>query len=310
MNVLILGAGGFLGRHVRAHLEAQADSGQDGFEVLSAPPSRDLDLACAGPEAWDELLDGAAPGAVVNCAGRTSGSPEELRAGNVMLVRGLIGAALRRPAPPRLIHLGSAAEYGPQAGVVSEATPARPDAPYGQSKLAGTQALLEARARLPLTVLRVCNPVGAGQGAQTLTGRAALVFRQALEDGQAEVPFGNLSAARDFIDARDVARAVGAVLRHPPPEALLNVGRGEAVTARTLVTALARISGYRGRVSEQADGSGRSAGLAWQQADVTRLRRHGWTPAYTLDDALEALWQGSHAPPPSPVRELTARGAP
>lgn len=304
MRVLLLGAGGFLGGHVHAGLGRQED-----FEIVAAPPSGDLDLAGAGPGDWDRLLGEAAPDAVVNCAGRTSGSPEELWRGNVTLVRGLILAALRQSAPPRLLHLGSAAEYGPQGGVISEATPARPDAPYGQSKLAGTQALLEVRSRLPVTVLRVCNPVGAGQGAQTLTGRAALVFRQALERGEDEVEFGDLGAARDFIDARDVAGAVATLLRRGPGAAVLNVGRGEAVTARTLVSALARISGYPGRVRERAEGgSHRSAGLRWQRADVTRLRRCGWTPLYSLDDALKALWRGSQPPPPP--RQLRARGVP
>lgn len=300
MRVLILGAGGFLGRHVRAHLAAQPD-----FEVVAAPPSRVADLARAGPQVWRPLLEDGAPDAVVNCAGRTHGTPEELREGNVSLVRGLIAAALRRRSPPRLIHLGSAAEYGPQASLPSEDTPARPEAPYGRSKLAGTQALLEARPRLPVTVLRVFNPVGAGQDAQTLTGRAARVFREALTGGCPEVEFGDLGAARDFLDARDVARAVETVLRRDPPEALLNVARGEAVPARTLVTTLAGICGYGGRIREQAPGSGRSAGLPWQQADVTRLRATGWAPAYSLHDALQALWSAS-GPPLSPERQLTA----
>lgn len=286
MNVLVLGAGGFLGRQVARHLAAQP-----GFAVTAAPHSAQLDLARADDRTWQALLAQTRPDAVVNCAGRTSGDAADLWQANVTLVQALIRAARVQAAPPHLIHLGSAAEYGPQAGAVSEDTPARPDSPYGRSKLAGTLALLEAAPGLPVTVLRPGNPVGEGQGAQTLTGRAARLFREAVERGRPEVTFGDLSPARDFIDARDVARAVDTVLHAPPRDPLLNVGRGEAVSARTLVAELARISRYSGHIREQAAGSSRSAGVAWQQLDIARLRRAAWTPHYSLQDALHALWR-------------------
>jgi len=287
MRVLILGASGFLGRHVLALLSARPD-----LQVTAGPRSQDLDLGRAGPGEWHRLLQDTDPDVVVNCAGRTHGTPEELTRANVELVRRLIGAAQEQRPPPRIVHLGSAAEYGPEAGVASPDTPARPAGPYGQSKLAGTQALLEARPSVPVTVLRVFNPVGAGQSAQTLTGTAAVKFWRARHDplARAEVQFGDLSAARDFIDARDVARAVEAVLPHPEAGPVLNVGRGEAVVARTLIRTLARLSHYGGVVSERAEGSSRSAGLSSQKADISALSRLGWTPAYPLESALESLW--------------------
>lgn len=286
MRVLILGAGGFLGRHVSDLLGRQP-----GFEVTQAPGSQVTDLSAAPPAVWDRLLRDSEPDAVVNCAGRTHGSFADLTRANVTLVQRLIRAVQARPSPPRIVHLGSAAEYGPQARMVSETTPTFPAGPYGESKLAGTQALLGVHPGLPVTVLRVCNPVGAGQGAQTLTGSAARQFWEALHGYAAGVEFGDLSPARDFIDARDVARAVETVLLHAPAEPLLNVGRGEAVPARTLVHTLASIARYPGEIGEQASGSSRSAAVTWQQADISRLQQLGWTPAYTLDHALDALWR-------------------
>ncbi|MFC4453842.1 NAD(P)-dependent oxidoreductase [Deinococcus sonorensis] len=285
MRVLILGASGFLGGHVQAALSAA------GHQVVNAPPSSQLDLA-GGCEA---LLRGTRPDAVVNCAGRTQGTDAELTLANLTLVQQLIRAALTVEPHPRVVQLGSAAEYGPLAQVVSEDTPPQPDSAYGQSKLAATRALLAAAPELDVTVLRVCNPVGAGQRPQTLPGRAARLFQQALREHAPEVEFGDLSARRDFIDARDVARAVELVLRAPPAEPLLNVGRGEAVPARTLVRALARLCRYPGQIHEHAAGSSRSGALLWQRADVSRLRGLGWAPSYSLQDALDALWRDVEA---------------
>ena len=80
---------------------------------------------------------------------------------------------------------------------------------------------------------------------------------------------GPLEAARDFIDARDVADAVMAAATAPTlPHPVLNVGSGVGTPARTLVKLLVSISGYTGEVHEDLPGSTRSAGVLWQQADI------------------------------------------
>jgi NDP-hexose 4-ketoreductase len=291
MRVLILGASGFLGRHVHALL-----AGDERFEVKVGPRSRDLDLTHASHTVWRKVLQDAEPQAVVNCAGLTHGSFEDLLQANVSLVDHLIRAAQDQRRPPRIVHLGSAAEYGPDAQVAAETTPALPTGSYGESKLAGTQALLGALPHLHVHVLRVFNPIGPGQGAHTLPGAAARQFLRARTERLSQVEFGDLSPERDFVDVRDVAGAVRTVLLDPSAGELLNVGRGEAVSARSLVQALARLAGFTGRITERAAGSARSAGLSSQRADVTRLTTLGWHPSTSIESAVEALWQDMSTP--------------
>ncbi|WP_102124675.1 NAD-dependent epimerase/dehydratase family protein [Deinococcus planocerae] len=288
MRLLILGAHGFLGRHVHAHLARQP-----GLSVRAGPRSRALDLSSVASGTWLDLLDQARPDAVVNCAGRTSGDLAELTRANVTLVEHLIEAVAACGRPIHVVHLGSAAEYGPHPGAVDEDAPPRPGSPYGVTKLAGTHALLAARGAFPVTVLRVGNPIGRGQSEGSLPGRAALEFQRAVQLGLPDVTFGDLSARRDFIDARDLARAVETVVRRPPADPVLNVGRGEAVPARPLIEELAHLAGFRGRIHENAAGSSRSGAVPSQHGDTRRLRRLGWAPAYSLQDALAALWQGT-----------------
>ena len=291
MRVLILGASGFLGRHVHALLR-----GDGRFEVMVGPRSRDLDLSRASHTIWYKALQDAGPQAVVNCAGLTHGSSEDLFLANVSLVNALVQAAQDQRRPPRIVHLGSAAEYGPGARVAAETTPACPASSYGESKLAGTRVLLDAQPGLHVQVLRVFTPVGAGQGAHTLPGSAARQFLRARTEGRSQVEFGDLSPERDFIGARDVARAVRTVLLDAHAGGVLNVGRGEAVAARSLVQALARLAGFTGRITERAAGSARSVGLLSQRADVTRLTDLGWQPSASLEPAVEALWQDINSP--------------
>jgi nucleoside-diphosphate-sugar epimerase len=108
---------------------------------------------------------------------------------------------------------------------------------------------------------------------------------------------GSLSSYRDFVDVRDVARAVRAALM---PVGLrrrvFNVGSGQAVTARHVVEALAAVAGFDGEIVERGHGPARSASIDWIQADVTRARRVlGWSPAYELTDSLKAIWAAGRA---------------
>ncbi|MFJ9817271.1 NAD-dependent epimerase/dehydratase family protein [Streptomyces sp. NPDC101151] len=294
MRILVLGGSGYLGRHVAERLRAL-----HGAQVLaggrtSAAEFR-VDLATDPPERLAKTLAAAAPDAVVNCAGATGGDGVTLAEVNA---RGpaVLCAALREAAPvARLVHLGSAAEYGPGVpdSPVTESTPASPVTPYGVTKLAGTVAVTSAA--LDGVVLRVGNPVGPGAPVASLPGRMAAQLCGAGSDPEAVLRLGDLSAHRDFVDVRDLARAVALTVTTPGPlPPVLNIGGGTAVPVRELVRGLARRAGFRGRLEENTEhtaGSTRSARVSWQCSDITAADRAlGWRPVHDLDDALDALW--------------------
>jgi NDP-hexose 4-ketoreductase len=302
MRLLILGASGFLGGHVWRQATAS------GAEVVTAcraglpgsPAHRRLDLSRDDPASVAEMIAAVAPDAIANCAGLTVGGPDVLAAANVTGIYTLVRAMLLAETPGRLVHLGSAAEYGgAEPGVpLNESAPPRPGAPYGVTKLAGTLLVeLGRSAGLDAVVLRVFNPVGAGAPEAGLPGRVAAQLRRALA-GDAEVRLGPLDAVRDFVDARDVAAAVLAAAAAPaPPNAVLNIGSGTGVSARTLVKELIAVTGYAGPVHEDSVGSARSGDLDWQQADIGLARQDlGWQPRRDLAESLNDLWEATSAP--------------
>ena len=294
MRLLIIGASGFLGGHVRRRARAA------GLDVVTAgrsplpdsPRHRLADLAADGPAAIAAMLADVAPEAVVNCAGATAGPPGALVAANIEGTYALVTAMLRSAA--RLVHLGSAAEYGrAEPGVpVTEQIPATPAGMYGVTKLAGTRLVgAAAAAGLDAVVLRVFNPVGPGAPVASLAGRLAAELRRALAHGT-EVRLGPLDAVRDFVDARDVADAVlAAVTARSLPHTVLNVGSGRAVPVRAMVAELIAASGYRGTVHEDAPAQPRSPDIPWQQADISRAGNDlGWRPRRDLATSLGDLW--------------------
>jgi nucleoside-diphosphate-sugar epimerase len=110
------------------------------------------------------------------------------------------------------------------------------------------------------------------------------------------VRLGPLDTWRDFVDVRDVARAVIAVLEAGGLPPLLNVGRGEAVHARALIDQLIAASGTGATVVEEAAEHASHAGspaatVPWQQADLTLVTSHlGWSPSIDIETSVRDTW--------------------
>ncbi len=300
MRILIIGASGFLGGQLRRAAAAA------GHTVLTAGRSGGwslrVDLAADPADQVRSLIASVAPDVVVNCAGATAGGADVLAAANITAVHTLVTALLAgaggRPRPPRLVHIGSAAEYGLAAGSgtdgtgpVSEDAVPRPAGLYGVTKLGGTRLVELARtAGLDAVVLRVFNVVGAGVPQNTLPGAAAARLRQLGPGGSLKL--GPLDAVRDFVDARDVADAVLAAAAAPAlPHGLVNIGSGTGTRVRNLVRQLVSVTGLDVIVHEDGPGSERPAGMSWQGADIARAGADlGWRPRRDLTESVRDLW--------------------
>lgn len=305
MRLLVIGASSFLGAHLRraataAGVPVVASGRLAGWDAR-------LDLVSDPVSRIAEVITAAAPDTVVNCAGATSGGISALSAANVTAVQRLLTALLRLPSPPRLVHIGSAAEYGPaRPGVpLAETATACPAGLYGMTKLAGTALVELGRAAgLDAVSLRVFNVVGAGAPAGTLPGDATAQLRR-LPPGRpgplrpGPLRLGPLDGVRDYVDARDVADAALAAAAAPRlPHPVINVGSGAGVASRTLIGLLVAASGREVRVTETERGGGpvaaaRSPARSWQQADIAlAFRDLGWRPRRGLSDAVTDLWAG------------------
>lgn len=291
----MLGGRGFLGRHVVAELERQ------GAEVVVAGRGDGIDLSSIPQADLVAALRRWAPDVIVNATGRTAGTGGELWRHNVTATDRLLHCcALARPGI-RLVHLASAAEYGPSvpgvpAGVDDEP---RPIGDYGRAKLEATRLVVAAgcRGSVDPVVLRVFNPLGAGQPVTTMPGALAA---QLVRSPEGAIRVGSLDAWRDYVSAVDVGRAVLAAVVTPAGRIgarVLNVGSGRAVEVRQVAQELVLLAGGTARLEESGPGSGRSAEVSWQQADITVTRQVlGWAPRDDLSTALSAVLT-----PPAPT---------
>lgn len=293
-KILLFGAAGFLGKHIQTELEQQ-DLEVVGFGRNPFGKLQTLDLT--NLEAVQRTLGQQKPDAIINCAGRTLGTRFELVRDNILVVTNLLEAMQKISPNARLVHFGSAAEYGiaPGQNALTEDSPTRPEGQYGITKLAASTLVVQASLtnQVDGIVLRLSNPLGAGMPQGTLPGRAARLFKSALEQQEQTITLGSLEAYRDFIDARDVAK-VAILASHAPKSdrKLFNLGTGEATQARNLILNLAKIAGFSGSILERDLGSARSANVSWQEADISQIQNWlSWKPQFSVQEGLEQLWQ-------------------
>jgi nucleoside-diphosphate-sugar epimerase len=290
-HVLLFGASGFLGAHVRDALHQEARVAR-----ITAPGRDRCDLLAGGVDEVVDLVRETHPDVVINCTGRLDGSPSELIRANTLVSAKLVDALAVAGAGIRFVRVGSAGEYGPvpYGHAVRESDPAAPASEYGLSHLAATRLveLAATAGRVDGITLRVFNPVGTGMRDGTVLGRAVVRLREALATRAPAVTMGPLSAYRDFVDARDVATAiVAAALVRQVTDRVLNVGSGQSVSVRTAVSALAQTAGFTGEIREQGSAVARSAAVDWMLADTSRAAEVlGWRPAYDLGDSAKAIW--------------------
>ncbi len=300
--VLVLGANGFIGSHVAAALGAQPDVEIVGAGLGTPLPGLerrwlDLDLLAGDAARLVAELRAARPDTIVNCTGASAGSTADLIRLNVLVTARIVEALDKSGLATRLIHFGSAAEYGPgQVGKpVTESACARPVSPYGIAKLAATQIVLAAADRgREAVVLRVFNALGPAMPENSLPGTAQRRLSEAVAASASRIELGPLGSVRDFVDVRDIAAAVVAACRVPSLDAtLVNVASGTGHTARELVEALARAVGFAGEIAEGAAGSPRSSDVPWQVADIALARRIlGWQPVHDLRSSVELMTGG------------------
>jgi nucleoside-diphosphate-sugar epimerase len=163
MRVLLTGGSGFLGSYVAEQLDALGHT----VRALVRPRSdckilktlRNIELAAGFIEdraSLDQAMRGV--DAVVHVAGLVKARrPQDFFLVNTQGTRNLLAAAeAQAPGLHRFVYVSSLAAVGPSSDgkPVGDDAPARPVTHYGRSKLEAEQAVLEAKDRLPVTIIR------------------------------------------------------------------------------------------------------------------------------------------------------------
>jgi GDP-4-dehydro-6-deoxy-D-mannose reductase len=279
-RALVTGGTGFLGQQLGREL---ADAG---FDVTAVGRSSG---DVTDPAAMRRLVAEARPTHVFHLAGIREARLDELLRINAWGTANVLEAVAVEAPAARVLVTGSVAQYGEATREpIDEDHPLRPVTDYGVAKTAqelAAAAVGVARA-LQLTQVRIFNMVGPGEPASfvasAIAGRIA-----AIQAGTARPPLrtGDLSTKRDFVDVRDVARALRLAATRGEADAVYNVCSGTATPIRRLVEELLGLAGVDIDVESTPEPA--ALNVRGKAGSAERLRAAtGWEPERSLRDSL------------------------
>jgi GDP-4-dehydro-6-deoxy-D-mannose reductase len=299
MKALIIGAAGFVGRHLITHLKSL------GWEVSATRllheeikedvPNYELDIL--NQASISSLLEQICPDYLFHLAAQSSVAlswekPALTVDINIKGAVNLLEALRVMQNPPRVLLVGSGEEYGyvlPEELPIKEDTLFRPGNIYACTK--ATQDLLGqtyARAyKLKIIMVRAFNHTGPGQ----IDTFAVSHFCKQIAEIEAGlrppvIYVGNLSSQRDFTDVRDIVKAYSLLIQKGKAAEAYNVGSGKAVTMQKVLDIALFLAKIQITV-EQDSALMRVSDTPVIQADISRLTQlTGWQPEIPLRDTI------------------------
>lgn len=230
----------------------------------------------------------------------------------------------------QFVFSSSAAVYGtpePDVELVTEETPCVPTTPYGQTKLAG-EWLVRAAALtqgMSTVCLRYFNVAGAAEPELVDTGvfnLVPMVFEK-LTEGLSPLIFGDDydtpdgTCVRDYIHVEDLAEAHLAAARQlagqteagggQRSDLTLNIGRGEGVSVREMVTLITELTGsshIEARVAARRAGD---SACVVASADLI-AQELGWRARHDVRAMITSAWAGWCLLHPRAARSPLATG--
>jgi UDP-glucose 4-epimerase len=246
-------------------------------------------------------IDGVVHLAALKYAGESVHQPLRFYRENVLGTQVLLEALVERGIE-RLVFSSSASRYGtPDDEIVTEDAPARPESPYGETKVAGEwllRSLARAHPTLRQTSLRYFNVVGSGipqladhspYNLFPKVFRAISAGEPALLNG-GDYPTPDGSCIRDYVHVVDVAEAhVRAAQRLDSATApAYNIGRGIGSSVREVLEAMREITGIDFAIEVQPRRAGDPARVV---GAVDRIAADlDWHARFDLEDMVRDAW--------------------
>lgn len=324
---LITGAQGFVGRYLISRLlqdygeevrvlglgrssrldDVFSHSISWGTHSIRAPLPEDLKISSDEPryqytcadirhaDQLNRLLRVFSPDIVIHLASGLRDDPPDFLfrtnvEGTICLVQALADAGIK---VSKLIICSTGGVYGiPADGKlpIEETSTCMPVDLYSASKLASEHAsrILSTRHKIPTIWARLFNLVGAGQDERhvcgSLAARVAAIVKKQLPP---ILEVGPLNTTRDFIDVRDVARALTLLAERGTPGNIYNVGSGiECPVQSVLDTTLSRAHLKAVEIVRKSQSHPQ---IPFHFADIRRIKALGFEPEYALTQSLKCV---------------------
>ena len=299
-NVLLTGGSGFIGSHV-ADLLVEAGCQITVLDNLSFGKrehvridvefvkadivDRDAVNALFKSHAFDSVIHLAAIHFIPFC----NQHPNLACRTNIEGTQNILDAARDSGKVERLLIASTAAVYPDMPAGIPESTPRAPMDVYGMTKSSNEEqaTIFSHRSNAHVSIARFFNAVG---GRETNPHLVPDILHRIVDSDVIEI--GNTSPKRDYIDVRDMARGVLALLQGNQEKLdTCNIGTGMVFDVDEITAIISKIHGKKIKL-KPVDRLIRKVERQNLQADSRRLQtRYGWKPIHSIEDSMAYAYE-------------------
>ncbi|MDP2630185.1 MAG: NAD-dependent epimerase/dehydratase family protein [Candidatus Uhrbacteria bacterium] len=249
-KILLLGAGGFLGRHLCDYLlskEGEYTVVEIGSQSELFSPERMIHIDAAERDI-PRMIERFSPTVIINAIGSFSRSPQECFNVNAFFPRALMHAI--KDTGIQLILIGSAAEYGmasSDAMPLSESYPLKPVSDYGASKAVQSfykDSFFSSNGS-DIRLARVFNLIGQGLSVKLAPGGFAERIAKLQKEGGTSMHVGNLKPKRDYLGVSSACCMLEAIMNKGKAGETYHVCSGYSVSMESLVLDMLEQAGMK-----------------------------------------------------------------
>ncbi len=301
-RVLVTGIQGFVGKHFYRYLLAQGDA--EIFGIDRIPDALGMgegfyfraDLAAALVQE-ETIIDRIRPDVIFHLAGLTHGDrPVDFYDYNFLCGYHLCERLYRLRSgeyDPLLVVLGTAAEYGAGARTGNtESDHLLPISHYGVSKALQTlmTQLFDRLRRLRVIIGRPSNITGPGQShTYIIPDLAREIAKMEMHAAEPVLTIRNGSVVRDFVDIRDMVRALALLAESGRAGEVYNISSNSPVSVRMIAEELRGLARVPVSIREENVPVNPDS-IPVQTSDNTKIRTDtGWSPRITLRQSIEDI---------------------
>lgn len=287
MRALITGAAGFVGKHLRTHLESCGDQvvscDTHDFDIRDFPAAKTFFAECRP----DVIYHLAGLAFVPECEDNFSSALEI----NVNGTENILRAARETCPEARVVLVSSGDLYGKveldKLPCVETDIP-NPINNYSLSKLFAESLAIRAEKIYGqrVVIIRPFNHIGPGQSPKFAVSSFAQQLAQ-IKKGtlEAKMKVGNLSARRDLTDVRDIVR--GYRLAAEKSSGLYNLCTSQSVSIQSILEMLIKISGIEVTIEIDPNRLRPSETLETRGSFEKAKKELGWEPLISLEQSLK-----------------------
>ena len=301
-NILITGAGGFIG----ANLVHDLINTKDQIHILIRKESNLWRLNNIISKCYvhfvdiskikevENVISEIKPETVYHCA--TYGvypnqkDTQKIDQTNLIGTKNLVSSLAKNTDLKRLVNLGSVFEYGSKPGLIKETDSVQGLDHYSKSKILQTKMIedFSQQHNLPAVTLRVFTVYGNFEEPGRLISDIMVAIIK-----KNPIKILSSSSIRDFIYINDVIDALKKISVKPGINGeIFNVGSGRASSVENIVNLVCNITNTDSEViwQDKNDREHDKAGTKGY-ADIQKIEKIGWKPKISLEDGLEKTYE-------------------